>query len=106
MQTANPILSRIDRDAAQASAAPTGPGFAYDEGRTAVVSAQAPAPAATATHEAGIYAGVSLPAPPGQRVTFADPGRPHALAHPTPRRIRRGTRGRLCTGRCQPGHRN
>ncbi|MFM7597269.1 MAG: Bax inhibitor-1/YccA family protein, partial [Actinomycetota bacterium] len=72
MQTANPILSRIDRDAAQASAAPTGPGFAYDEGRTAVVSAQAPAPAATATHEAGIYAGVSLPAPPGQRVTFAD----------------------------------
>ena len=71
MQTANPILSRIDRDAAQASAAPAGPGFAYDEGRTAVASAQAPAPA-TATHDAGIYAGVSLPAPPGQRVTFAD----------------------------------
>ena len=45
MQTANPILSRIDRQAAQASAANTGPGFAYNEGRTAVASAQAPAPA-------------------------------------------------------------
>ena len=75
MQTANPILSRIDREAAQASAATSGPGFAYNEGRTAVASAQAPAPApapAPAGHDGGIYAGVTIPAPPGQRVTFAD----------------------------------
>ena len=38
MQTANPVLSRIDRDASQASRA--GTGFAYDEGRSAVASAQ------------------------------------------------------------------
>ncbi len=34
MQTANPILSRIDRDAA--ARATSGPGFAYEEGRSAV----------------------------------------------------------------------
>lgn len=71
MQTANPILSRIDRQAAQASAANTGPGFAYDEGRTAVASAQAPAPAPAGRGE-NLYADVAIPAPPGQRVTFAD----------------------------------
>ena len=71
MQTANPILSRIDRQAAQASTASSGPGFAYDEGRTAVASAQAPAPA-QAGHGDNLYAGVTIPAPPGQRVTFAD----------------------------------
>ena len=73
MQTANPILSRIDRQAAQASAANTGPGFAYNEGRTAVASAQTPAPApAPSGRGDNIYAGVTIPAPPGQRVTFAD----------------------------------
>ena len=71
MQTANPILSRIDRQAAQASTASSGPGFAYDEGRTAVASAQAPAPAQPG-HGDNLYAGVTIPAPPGQRVTFAD----------------------------------
>ena len=81
MQTANPILSRIDRDAAQAAS--SGPGFAYEEGRTAVAAAQAPAPQATAAAtsaavhsagaaDAGYYAGVQIPAPVGQRVTFAD----------------------------------
>lgn len=43
MQTANPVLARIDRDAAQASR--SGAGFAYDEGRSAVASAQMGAPA-------------------------------------------------------------
>ena len=38
MQTANPVLARIDRDAAQASR--SGAGFAYEEGRSAVASAQ------------------------------------------------------------------
>lgn len=70
MQTANPILSRIDRDAAQASAARSGPGFAYEEGRTAVASAQAPAAASAAAP--GIYEGVQIPAPAGTQVTFAD----------------------------------
>jgi len=76
MQTANPVLARIDRDA---QAARSGPGFAYEEGRSAVASAQygapsaadAPAPA-PATDGAGIYAGVQIPAPAGQRVTFPD----------------------------------
>jgi uncharacterized YccA/Bax inhibitor family protein len=73
MQTANPVLARIDRDAAQASR--SGAGFAYDEGRSAVASAQvgAPAPApASAGDEAGIYAGVQIPAPADQRITYAD----------------------------------
>ncbi|MFM8773269.1 MAG: Bax inhibitor-1/YccA family protein [Actinomycetota bacterium] len=73
MQTANPILSRIDRDAAQASR--SGSGFAYEEGRSAVASAQhgeAPPAPAPAADDAGIYSGVQIPAPPGQRVTFAD----------------------------------
>ncbi len=71
MQTANPILSRIDRDAAQASS--SGPGFAYEEGRAAVASAQAPAPAAPGpATDAGYYAGVQIPAPAGSRVTFPD----------------------------------
>ncbi len=71
MQTANPILSRIDRDAAQASS--SGPGFAYEEGRAAVASAQAPAPAAPGSAtDAGYYAGVQIPAPAGSRVTFPD----------------------------------
>lgn len=73
MQTANPVLARIDRDAAQASR--SGSGFAYEEGRSAVASAQlgapAPAPAPTA-EDAGIYAGVQIPAPAGQRITYAD----------------------------------
>jgi uncharacterized YccA/Bax inhibitor family protein len=73
MQTANPVLARIDRDAAQASR--SGAGFAYDEGRSAVASAQAGAPApapASAGDEAGIYAGVQIPAPADQRITYAD----------------------------------
>lgn len=73
MQTANPVLARIDRDAAQASR--SGAGFAYDEGRSAVASAQAGAPApvaAPATGDAGIYAGVQIPAPVDQRITYAD----------------------------------
>ena len=77
MQTANPVLARIDRDAAQASR--SGAGFAYEEGRSAVASAQygAPAPApATAPAptggDAGIYTGVQIPAPAGQRITYAD----------------------------------
>ena len=71
MQTANPILSRIDRDAAQASS--SGPGFAYEEGRAAVASAQAPAPAAPGSAtDPGYYAGVQIPAPAGSRVTFPD----------------------------------
>ena len=73
MQTANPVLARIDRDAAQASR--SGSGFAYEEGRSAVASAQygeaAPAPAPVAD-DAGIYTGVQIPAPVGQRVTYAD----------------------------------
>jgi uncharacterized YccA/Bax inhibitor family protein len=71
MQTANPVLARIDRDAAQASR--QGAGFAYDEGRSAVAAAQhgqaVPAPAPV---EAGIYTGVQIPAPTDQRVTYAD----------------------------------
>jgi uncharacterized YccA/Bax inhibitor family protein len=73
MQTANPVLARIDRDAAQASR--SGSGFAYDEGRSAVASAQAGAPApapASAADDAGIYAGVQIPAPADQRITYAD----------------------------------
>jgi uncharacterized YccA/Bax inhibitor family protein len=75
MQTANPVLARIDRDAAQASR--SGAGFAYEEGRSAVASAQvgtaAPAPApAPMADDAGIYSGVQIPAPAGQRVTYAD----------------------------------
>ena len=73
MQTANPVLARIDRDAAQASR--SGAGFAYEEGRSAVASAQvgtaAPVPA-PASDDAGIYSGVQIPAPAGQRVTYAD----------------------------------
>lgn len=73
MQTANPVLARIDRDAAQASR--SGAGFAYDEGRSAVASAQrgdvAPAPT-PAADDAGIYTGVQIPAPVDQRVTYAD----------------------------------
>ena len=73
MQTANPVLARIDRDAAQASR--SGAGFAYEEGRSAVASAQhgepAPAPA-TAAGDAGIYTGIQIPAPVGQRVTYPD----------------------------------
>ena len=77
MQTANPVLARIDRDAAQASR--SGAGFAYEEGRSAVASAQhgapaqAPVPApAPAGGDAGIYTGVQIPAPTGQRITYAD----------------------------------
>ena len=71
MQTANPVLARIDRDAAQASR--SGAGFAYEEGRSAVASAQhGEAPPAPAAGDAGIYAGVQIPAPVGQRVTFPD----------------------------------
>ena len=76
MQTANPVLARIDRDAAQASR--SGAGFAYDEGRSAVASAQmgapapAPAPTAGGAGDAGIYTGVQIPAPAGQRVTYPD----------------------------------
>ena len=75
MQTANPVLARIDRDAAQASR--SGSGFAYEEGRSAVASAQmgapAPAPAsAPSAGDAGIYSGVQIPAPVDQRVTYAD----------------------------------
>ena len=73
MQTANPVLARIDRDAAQASR--SGAGFAYEEGRTAVASAQVgtPSPAPVPSSEgAGIYTGVQIPAPTGQRVTYAD----------------------------------
>lgn len=73
MQTANPVLARIDRDAAQASR--SGAGFAYDEGRSAVASAEAGAPApvaAPAAGDAGIYTGVQIPAPVDQRITYAD----------------------------------
>ena len=75
MQTANPVLARIDRDAAAASQ--SGPGFAYEEGRTAVAAADRPAsPAAPASghgqDKPGIYAGVQIPAPAGQRVTMPD----------------------------------
>jgi uncharacterized YccA/Bax inhibitor family protein len=38
MQTANPILARIDREAAARQSA-GGPGFAYDEGRSAIAQA-------------------------------------------------------------------
>ncbi|MFZ9690291.1 MAG: LptF/LptG family permease, partial [Phycisphaerales bacterium] len=78
MQTANPVLARIDRDAAQASR--SGAGFAYEEGRSAVASAQfgAAAPEATpapapvrGAGDAGIYTGVQIPAPAGPRVTYA-----------------------------------
>ena len=46
MQSANPVLTRIDKDAAQSYAAANGgPGFAYEEGRAAVGATTA-APAA------------------------------------------------------------
>ena len=79
MQTSNPVLARIDREAAQASK--SGPGFAYEEGRTAVAAAErpsttgaatpAPAPGGAGT-KPSLYAGVQIPAPPGQRVTMPD----------------------------------
>lgn len=79
MQTSNPVLARIDRDAAAAST--SGPGFAYEEGRTAVAAAErptaagAPAPAPApggAGQKPGLYDGVQIPAPIGQRVTMPD----------------------------------
>jgi uncharacterized YccA/Bax inhibitor family protein len=79
MQTSNPVLARIDREAAQASK--SGAGFAYEEGRTAVAAAERPATAGTPAPEPapggsgtkpGLYAGVQIPAPPGQRVTMPD----------------------------------
>ena len=78
MQTSNPVLARIDREAAQASK--SGPGFAYEEGRSAVASAerptatpQAPVPApGGAGAKPGLYDGVQIPAPPGQRVQMPD----------------------------------
>ncbi|MGI9198045.1 MAG: Bax inhibitor-1/YccA family protein [Candidatus Nanopelagicales bacterium] len=85
MQSQNPVLTRMDRDAAQAYAAsgaslsPSGPGFAYEEGRAAVGGAPAPsAPAPRAPAPApgqsggGLYDGISLPAPPGERIAFPD----------------------------------
>jgi uncharacterized YccA/Bax inhibitor family protein len=68
MQTANPILSRIDREAA-ARQSSGGAGFAYDEGRSAVAQAQAGAPA-TAT--AAGYGAVPPTIGTGPAVTFAD----------------------------------
>jgi len=62
MQTSNPILSRIDREAT-ARQQSGGAGFAYDEGRSAVTSAQAPQPGVAG---AGQAPGVSTP------VTFVD----------------------------------
>ena len=62
MQTSNPILSRIDREAT-ARQQSGGAGFAYDEGRSAVASAQAPQLGAAG---AGQAPGVSTP------VTFVD----------------------------------
>ncbi len=66
MQTANPILSRIDREAAARQQA-GGAGFAYDEGRSAVAQAQYGAPVTAA-------AGGVLPPTvgTGPAVTFAD----------------------------------
>ncbi|MEK9737590.1 MAG: penicillin-binding transpeptidase domain-containing protein, partial [Candidatus Nanopelagicales bacterium] len=49
MQTSNPVLARIDREAAQASK--SGAGFAYEEGRTAVAAAERPATAGTPAPE-------------------------------------------------------
>ena len=80
MQSANPVLTRIDKDAAQSYAAANGgPGFAYEEGRAAVgTTTAAPAPGAPAAPPApassggGLYDGVTLPAPPGERIAFPD----------------------------------
>ncbi len=66
MQTANPILARIDREAA-ARQTTGGAGFAYDEGRSAVAQAQAGAPT-TAPGYAGMPPTIST----GSSVTFAD----------------------------------
>jgi uncharacterized YccA/Bax inhibitor family protein len=68
MQTANPILARIDREAA-ARQATGGPGFAYDEGRSAIAQAQTGAPApATATSPAGMPPSIGTT----RAVTFTD----------------------------------
>lgn len=68
MQTSNPILSRIDREATARQSA-GGAGFAYDEGRSAVAAATAPAQAgAPATAP---FAGAGLPGTTAP-VTFAD----------------------------------
>jgi uncharacterized YccA/Bax inhibitor family protein len=68
MQTANPILARIDREAA-ARQTTGGPGFAYDEGRSAIAQAQVGAPA-TAT--AAGYGTIPPTIAAGRAVTFAD----------------------------------
>ncbi len=70
MQTTNPILSRIDREAT-ARAQTGGAGFAYEEGRSAVAAAQAPAPGqAGATPRVPMFGG-GLPGTSAP-VTFAD----------------------------------
>ena len=77
-KSANPVLNRIDRDAAQSYAtANGGPGFAYEEGRAAVGATSAPPapgapPAPAAPAGGGLYDGITLPAPPGQRIAFPD----------------------------------
>ncbi len=80
-KSANPVLNRIDRDAAQSYAASNagGPGFAYEEGRSAIGATSAPpAPGAPQAAPApqgaggGLYEGVTLPAPPGERIAFPD----------------------------------
>ena len=80
-KSANPVLNRIDRDAAQSYAASSagGPGFAYEEGRAAVGATSAPpapgappAAPAPAPSGGGLYAGITLPAPPGERIAFPD----------------------------------
>ena len=68
MQTANPILARIDREAA-ARQTSGGAGFAYDEGRSAIAQAQAGAPAPTT---AAGYGAVPPTVSAGRAVTFAD----------------------------------
>ena len=68
MQTANPILARIDREAAARQSA-GGPGFAYDEGRSAIAQAQAGAPVASAAAGYGTVPPVTAAGP---AVTFAD----------------------------------
>ena len=65
VQSRNPVLNRIDKEAAQ------GNGFAYDEGRSAYQQAAGGQMTMDAAQAAGVGGGYA-PAPAGQAVTIAD----------------------------------
>lgn len=68
MQTTNPILSRIDRQASQGG----GAGFAYDEGRSAYSQAAGQTVLTDAATSAGIPDDVLAPPVAGPRLTLSD----------------------------------